>query len=245
MSQFHRILFRCLVLLTACLASSCIDIKEEVWLKPNGSGEAEISCWLPAAAANLQGGEAGIRAKLEKFLTATPSLRSLSYEVSTADERIHIRCKVGFDSAHELKEISGGDSLKKLPAAVAGLAGKVSMKLRGLTLDFNREISASAALPGSFFMPKSQFENHQLTYIIHLPNAAKTSNASQIEDSGRTLIWNFPLTEALKAPVTTRFSIEIPIPRSWLIGAALALVLLLCGLYYGVSKLRKKRAAAG
>ena len=61
--------------------------------------------------------------------------------------------------------------------------------------------------------------------IIHLPSAASSSNASRVENGGRTLIWDTPLARALKSPVSNRFKIEIPIP--WKIVTTIALPLTL------------------
>jgi hypothetical protein len=216
---------RFMALCAVLLLASCIDSREEVWLKADGSGRAEISCSLPASAARFQGGEAGIRKLIGDFLANAPTIQSSSHEVTTANERVNIRVRVAFDSALDLQEISTGDSMAKLPSSAADLAGRVDVKVRGRSVDFTRRISAASALPGAIFMPASNFEGRRLVYIMHLPAAAEVSNATRTENAGRTLIWDFPLGQAIKAPVTTHFSMPIPIP-TWLIVAAVALALL-------------------
>jgi hypothetical protein len=216
---------RLMTLLAACLLGSCIDSREEVWLEADGSGRAEISCSLPASAARFQGGEAGIRKLIGDFLTNTPTIKSSSHEVTTEDERVKIRVRVAFDSALDLQEISTSESMTKLPSSAADLAGQVDVKVHGRTVDFTRRISAASALPGAAFMPASNFEGRRLVYIMHLPAAADVSNATRTENDGRTLIWDFPLGQALKGPVTTRFTMPIPFP-TWLIIAVVAISLL-------------------
>ena len=75
-------------------------------------------------------------------------------------------------------------------------------------------------------MPGSQFAGRSLTYIIHLPEAVTESNATRVENAGRTLVWDFPLATAIQAPVTLHFKANIPIPR-WAVASVAATVLLL------------------
>ncbi len=230
-----------IALLAACLLTSCIDCHEEIWLEADGSGRADISYTLPAAAAKFQGGEAGVRKQIEKFLAETKEIKSSTCEVTTEGDRLKIRVRAGFDSALDLKEISTGGAMKELPSSATNLAGKVEVGVKGRTVDLTRTISPGAALPGSAFMPASAFDGHHLIYIIHLPMAAKESNATRTENDGRTLVWDFPLDKAVKAPVITHFSADIPLPR-WLLFVAAAVVLVIGRLaFLGFKKLRKPK----
>jgi hypothetical protein len=216
---------RLIALGAALLLGSCIDSREEIWLEADGSGRAEISYSLPANAAKLQGGEAGIRKLIGEFLAHTPALKSSSYEVTTTDTRTKIEIKLTFDSALNLKDISSSDSMKKLPSSAADLAGNLNVKIHGRTVDFTRHIAAASALPGARFMPTSSFDGRRLIYIMHLPTAATSSNATRTENADHTLIWDFPLAQAIKAPITTHFTMPIPIPTS-LIATTTAIILL-------------------
>lgn len=231
---------RFLALAATCCLASCIDGHEEIWIHPDGSGRAEVHYTLPAAAANLQGGEDAIRQKLADFIEKNRVFTSSHFEVTTVEKQLHIRVEVAFKSALDLKNITSGSALKKLPSSASHLAGKVKVALHGRFVDFSRTLSPGAALPGSGFMPASQFENRRLTYIIHLPTAATQSNATQITDSGRTLTWDFPLAEAIQQPITTQFTAPIPIPR-WLFPSLAALLLL--ALCFIVRKIRRTRRA--
>ncbi len=241
-----RYLLRLLWVAATVSLVSCIDGREEIWLNADGSGRADIRYSLPASAAAFQGGEAGIRRMIGGFLNNTPAIASSSYEVTTEEDRLKIRVRASFDSAMDLKEIAGGNSLEQLPSSAANLAGEVTVNLRGLSVDFSRTISAGKALPGSVFMPASNFEGRNLTYIVHLPAAATETNATRVEDGGRTLVWSFPLSQAIKSPVITRFKARIPI-RTRLLAFAIAGTLALGFLaLLGIWKLRRmKRAERG
>lgn len=62
-----------------------------------------------------------------------------------------------------------------------------------------------------------------MTYIMHLPSVPMESNATRVENAGRTLVWDIPLSQALKSPVVTRFKMQIPIP--WHLVATIAVPL--------------------
>lgn len=233
-----RLILRVLLLAVVALLASCIDGREEYWLDANGGGRAEASYQLPAAVARMHGGEQGIRRLLEDFLESTPEIHSGSCEVATRDGRVHVSVRAAFHSALELKNIASGEAMRSLPSAATHIAGNVRAGIRGRTLEFQRTIDPARALPGAALLPAAQVHGHRLTYIMHLPEAALESNATRVEDAGRTLVWEFPLEKALAAPLTTRFRMRVPIP--WGTVTALALPLTLAG-GLTVARLRKSR----
>lgn len=204
---------RFLACAAAGLLVSCIDGREEIWLAADGSGLADAAYSLPASVAKLQGGEANIRSMIEEFLDNTPAISSSSCEVTTEEDRLKIRVQATFTSALDLKDISAGSAINKLPAAATGLTGEIKTEVHGLSVDFARTMRLGDALPGSQFISASHLAGRNLTYIIHLPKTATDSNATRTEDSGRTLIWDFPLAQALKGPITIRLTAPIPIPN--------------------------------
>ncbi len=214
---------RLVAVVATALLASCIDGHEEIWLNADGSGRAEVCYTLPAAAARFQGGEAGIKRMIEEFLKKTSALHTTGCEVSTEVDRLKIQVRASFRSALDLKKMAAGGSLSKLPSSASGLAGKVKVGLSGRMLDFSRTITAGSALPGARFIPASQFKDRNLTYIIHLPVAIEESNATRTDDGGRTLVWDFPLAQAVQAPVITHFKAKIPIPY-WLVGLVVVAV---------------------
>lgn len=236
---YAKTIARILLLGAALLLSSCIDSREEYWLQADGSGRAELTYHLPAAAAAVHGGESGIRQMVADFLAQTPELTAATCEVATEETRLRVHISTAFESALAIKEIASGDSLNTLPAAASALTGEITAKFQGRTLDFRRSIAASKALPGAAFLPASQLEGHRMTYIMHLPAAATASNATRTENAGRTLVWDIPLAQAVKAPFTTRFRMDVPIP--WGIVSTIATPVLLAACVL-VLRFRKSRA---
>jgi hypothetical protein len=236
MSRLHSILRLSIIAIAACL-SSCIDSREEYWLEPDGSGRAEITYHLPAAAAAVHGGESGLREMVLNFLNGTPEIANSACEVVIEEARVRIKINVAFDSALALRDLRNGESMKSLPAAATHLAGEVTAGLHGRTLEYTRKISASKALPGAAFLSATQLEGHRMTYIMHLPSAPMESNATRVENAGRTLVWDIPLSQALKSPVVTWFKMQIPTP--WSLVATIAIPL--SGVAYATVLLRRRK----
>lgn len=235
MSRLHSILRLSIIAIAACLCS-CIDSREEYWLEPDGSGRAEITYHLPAAAATVHGGESGLREMISSFLKGTPEIADSTCEVAIEETRVRIKINVAFDSALALRDLRNGESMKTLPAAATHLAGEVTAGLRGRTLEYSRKISASKALPGAIFLSAAELEGHRMTYIMHLPSAPMETNATRVENAGRTLVWDIPLKQALKSPIVTRFEMQIPIP--WSLVATIAIPL--SGVAFATILLRRR-----
>lgn len=232
---------RVMLVAVVCLLSACIDGHEEIWLEANGSGRAEISYSLPKAAARFQGGEVGVSEMIGKFLAENPAIRLSSHHVTTEGDRIKVHVSATFDSALDLKDFATGPAIKKLPSSATALAGEVKIRTHGRTVDFQRRISPGSALPGAGFLPASNFAGRSLRYTIHLPVAPLESNATRTLNDGRTLVWDFPLADAIRTPFTTRFVAKIPIPP-WLIAVCSALLLSAAGLVFlAVRRLEKSR----
>lgn len=207
-----------LAVATALLLVSCIDGREEFWLNEDGSGRADVRYSLPAAAAKFQGGADGVSRLLAEFLANAPGIRDASHEVTEEGDRLTIHVRAAFDSVREVKKSASPESLRELPSSAKGLAGEVKVSVDGRTIGFSRTIEAGNALPGITFMPGAPMDGRNLTYILHLPVPATESNATQVEADGRTLIWNYPLQQAVKGPVVTHFKVKVPVP-AWLWGA--------------------------
>ncbi|MDP3850128.1 MAG: hypothetical protein Q8Q59_06485 [Luteolibacter sp.] len=231
-----RIAARLLLLVIAGFLVSCIDSREEFWLEANGSGRAEITCSLPAAAARLHGGNVGIDHMVATFLRETPAITRSSHAVRTEGERTTVTLKLAFDSAMDLAEIASSPAIARLPGAATHLAGEVTTKLSGRTLHLKRSVSPGKALPGAAFLPASQLDGFRLVTIMHLPAAVKESNATRVENGGRTLVWETPMALAVISPVVNRFQIDIPIP--WTLISCITIPLTLaCGVV--ILRLRK------
>ncbi len=234
------IVLHLLAVLSTLLLVSCIDGSEEYWINTDGSGRAEITYVLPAAAARFQGGAKGVEKLLADFLATTPAITTSSHQVSENDGHLSVHVTATFDSVLELRNVSKGQSIKELPSSASGLTGAIDFELIGRKVHASRVLAVNKALPGASFLPASQFAGHRLSYIVHLPVAATVTNATLLENDRRTLIWDIPLAEAVRAPVTLRFEAPLPIPMRWLVGTIALLVLLVMAICVFIRHRRRK-----
>lgn len=236
-----RFLLQAAVTLVCLFSLSCIDGREEFWLDADGGGRASLSYELPAIAARAQGGEEGIREMVSGFLTGNPAFRSSSHEVTTEGDRLRVKVDVAFDSALDLGKLGGDGPLTELPSSASHLAGQLEIRANGRRVEMTRTVSPGKALPGSFLMPASKFEGRRLIYIIHLPEPALDTNATEVTNGGRTLIWDHSLYDGICKPIVTRFTADMPIPKTWIVAACGAGILVATALTAAVLKLRRRR----
>ena len=240
--MLRRIALLLCPLLLCLFVSSCIDGKEEIWLNADGSGKAEFTYEIPASAAAFKGGAKGVDELIAGLLEGHP--RATHSTVKDGD-RLKIFVHLPFNSPQELQDLAGSEKSGSMPESFKSLAGTVDFKQSGRTIDISRTINPGRALPGARFYPESQLKGRQLNYIVHLPIPASGSNATRTEDSNRTLIWEVPLSKALRGPITTEFQAVIPIPPSWLLPLGIGLLIIGFGIFLLVRKLRNRKSRIG
>ena len=237
MSFFRVTAIALLAMLTLSL-SSCIDGREEVWLNADGSGRADLGYEIPAPAARLRGGPEGINELIADLVKNTPSA---TYEVIPDGDRIKVRVKLDFQSPDQLRSLASSQAKQKAPASFDYLAGKFEIRRDFRTVDFTRTISPGKAIP-SVLIPPSELEGRKLTYILHLPMVPSETTATRVENDGRTLIWEKPLSGDIRQPLVVHFKAKIPLPP-WLIASAAGVMLLLLSI--PVFLLVRKRQRTG
>jgi hypothetical protein len=247
MRNFH--LMRLLAALACLLAASCFDIREELWVAPDGSGRAELRYTAPESALLLLGGRAGLEKKIRELVATQPTLRLDAVEIRSEDDEVTLTVGISTESMLSLLELRESEEFKTLPSAGAEIAGHFDVRPRGPGVDFTRTIRPREALGlAALAVGREDRATRRLTYIVHLPVAAREHNADRIEDGGRTLVWDRTLGSALKAPVVTHFHATLPIPWwGWAILGALVLLLVLAGrwLWRRLARLRRRSGSIG
>jgi hypothetical protein len=238
MRKLPAIFARFLAGLACLVLSACFDIREEVWIHPDGSGRAELNYTIPESALLLGGGTAGLEAKVRALVATQPKIRLDAVNVSTGNDEAKIVVKLSTDSMLSLIDLQKSEAFQQMPDAASNIAGTVVLKLKGLDVDFTRTVKVREALGfASLAIGADERAKRSLEYIIHLPKAAKESNATSVTDGGKTLVWKATLGEALRKPVVTRFRAAMPIP--WFVHLAAGLLLL--GIVALLLRIRRKR----
>lgn len=196
----------CCVLI-ACLLSSCFDSRQEVWINPDASGRARLTLDLPSTPIALYGGESAVRAAIETALAGNPSISSHQLILTSGNGRFHLDLLLTFPDLRKLSETG----LSDLPPPASTFAGTMITKFKGLGLVVSR-ITDLSELPGTSLVPSALLENRAITTILHLPEAATSSDATTTSNQGKTLVWHTPLARALRQPVSNSFTMPLPIP---------------------------------
>lgn len=236
---------RFLLALAVLLISSCLDGQEEFWFERDGSGRLEVEYQLPVFAVAAMGGEAKLENVVRDFFSKQKGIVLDDFVHEKSEAQSVIRIKAHFDSVIELVKLfdtSAGESSGSLPDPMRKLLGNIVIVRDGMSVDFKRSIDPSGIIGSGLLAPsREQMEGHHLHYTMHLPSKATSSNAHEVLDDGRTLVWRYPLAEALEHPVETNFIAPIPIP-AWLcilLGCTLSVILWL------IAKGVRKRWRAG
>ena len=221
MRKLPAIIHRLLILAASLLLSACFDIHEEVWIEQDGSGRAELRYTVPESALRLNGGAAGTEKKIRDLITAQPSLILDGISIDVKEKNATVTVRVSTESMLSLRKLKKSEGFKSLSESTADIVGHFDVGLRGLDVDFARTVQVKEALGlASFAISSDERKNRRLTYIVHLPKAAKENNATLVTDGGRTLTWDYPLGEAMKQPIITSFRAAIPIPPyMWAVAA--------------------------
>ncbi len=233
-----------MALMGSLFLASCIDSREEFWLEANGSGRAQMQFSIPTSAASMCGGNEGIRRMIDQLRQSAPTLRHFRDTITTKADRTHIDVSFSFDSPADLEKLRDGEAFKTLPGAATHMAGEVKTEIHGLSVDYQRTIAVGKAMPGAFLLPESKFAGCNLLTIMHLPVAASRTNATRIENAGRTLIWDTPMAKAVKSPVNHHVEFPIPIPRVVYLGLATLVIIAGILIQRHRAKLMRKRALA-
>ncbi len=236
-----RCLARLTVLAAVILLESCFDGREEYWVDASGGGCADITYCLSASAVAMHGGNDKIRDAVNAFLKDSPAITHSACEVVTEGDHTRVRVRAIYGSAMDLMDTMKDQSINRLPSAAVHLAGEVKTTLHGRTIDVTRTVSVAKAVPGCLLLPGSAFAGKRMVYIIHLPASPTGSNATRTDDGGRTLVWDIPLSQAVKTDSVIHFNLLIPIP--WLLVSAAGVVVLpTLGLTFWLLRRRRKRS---
>ncbi|MBB5351311.1 hypothetical protein HNR46_001547 [Haloferula luteola] len=208
-----------LVLLLTLVLSSCFDVKEEVWVHRDGSGDLALVVHLPHRALQLAGGNEALENAILEWFQSTPQLELSSLDIlppTPPSEDTTVQVRAHAPSLRVLSEISESIPSQTFPS-MPNLAGtfQIDLSIRGV--DFHRQVNYRQALGlAALAISSDQRQQRHLETRIHLPTRATTSNADEILDQGRTLVWHRSLGDALTRPTEMTFHAPLPLPLGWL-----------------------------
>lgn len=213
------ILHRALTAAAAVLTAACVDVDEEFRLTPTGAGEASIRVSMPAGVLRLQGGEEGVEKLLDEFLTRRSGIKSMGHQVSVKNGRARLDARFRFDSADELLDAMSAPADAGLPRVVSGILGSAKLETDWLSVRFSRVVDPGESLAGARLLPGMVLGDHRIRTTLHLPARVESSNATRVENDGRTLVWDVRLADAVERPMRQEFIMPVPVPWSGILAA--------------------------
>ena len=202
--------------LLSILLSSCIEGEEEIFLNGDGSARVVASYRVPSilfSAEDAQDLRIGIaeevgRVKNLKLITNKIEKhngdRVIVVEISTEDVASLEGALSEHDPALKMKK---GDKI------LHAIIGSIMVNTDGLKVHLNREIHLASLLDeylgssGGSILGKSAF-----CYTVHLPRPAVSSNAQEVLNEGRTLVWSHKLADHRHSPIRLSMTSRILIP---------------------------------
>src|SRR5215468_1408829 len=238
-------------LLLAC--AGCIDYEEEVWLKADGSGTAQMTVKFPEQLMAMAPGGKPPFSKEEagKGFANAPGVRVVKVEEIHEAGTVGFRVHLSFDSLPHLEQ-----ALRRKPSNGAGApisgSGQLSLARQGGSWRFHRVVTSnkptaakSARDPSAESMMALFFANHYMTYRYHFPYKITSANTTQIDAKTNTAEWKFPLAQAVSNDLEMQAELKPPGSMVWVWAAAgVAGALLLAIAIRALSKRRGVSAIA-
>ena len=214
------------------LLVSCIDGDEEIWLRRDGSGRIEASYKMPGAIMQRFGSAPILQEKFERAIAREPTIRATHIGHHLESGRVVFTFAADFDDIRTLaafpKTHLRSPSAPGTPTPEEALFGKMDLRVKGLTLSFDRQVDLSPILPDSARQNPGMLGEARFRYTVHLPATASTHNATGVLDEGRTLTWTFPLRDHTNKPMVLTLMAPLPIPWwVWVLGVPVVALILL------------------
>jgi hypothetical protein len=194
------------------LICSCMESREELWIESTGAGKARITVSVPTSIVHLNGGASGVPARIDAFFAPIDTVHDVKTQITEGAKRTTIDVSFQFRSAVQLRKVLDEHSHETLPfPAIRHLVGALSIHRDGIEWIAERTVDVAKALPGARLVAAQDNSNRLIT-ILHLPLAAAEHNATHSSNKGRTLIWDMPLSTALRAPYVQRVTVAPATP---------------------------------
>ena len=241
------------VVMVACALSlvSCIEGDEEVFLYADGSGRVVAEYRVPGVLISAEDG-VSLQESIRAAVAASEDLELVSSEVVMEEGFRVISMEISSSDVRGLGALGGGEDNDgglgeegdKSGDLLAAIIGEMKLGQRGLVLNLQRDVDLSAVL-GRYFGEGalSQMGDSMFRYRLHLPSAARSSNAHAVSNGGKTLQWEYRLADSREVPMSMAVQMAMALP--WWVYAigGLVVVVLVVVLAGGVVAWRKGRSA--
>jgi tRNA threonylcarbamoyladenosine modification (KEOPS) complex Pcc1 subunit len=226
------------------LLSGCIEGEEEIFLSANGAARVVAVYRVPSMLLSAEDAH-DLQSSIEAEVGGVKNLTLRTNRVELHNGYRVIMLEITTEDVASLEgalvEHDPTVAMSKGDKILHAIIGRISVSIDGLNVHLNREIHLKTLLDeylgssGSSMLGDSAF-----CYTVHLPGAAESSNAHEVLDDGRTLIWRHRLADCSKAPIHLSVTTSIPIPWWVYLLGGLSVLALLWLLFTLVRKMRPR-----
>jgi len=145
-----------------------------------------------------------------------------------------------FEDLLAVDDPSDGTEKSKSDQILETLLGKLLLRREGLSAGINRKVDLGPLLD-KFVGERwpAMVGDSEFRYTIHFPDEVKTSNAHEVLNDGRTLVWNYKLVDCKEGAMELDMVVPIPVPRWVYVIVVLCAIFLLFGILLLIRKLSK------
>lgn len=245
-----------LLSLTAVLLASCLDYREELWIKGNGSGRLHATITLKSEIGVPLSEETKpdqVEAQLREMFSATDGANVESYETYVDGKRRVYDLTVAFQDIRKLKPavvagnnnigaIFGDFEIARVPDGKLAIKRVVKLSDSEPETVESEEPELGDALGKAFggLVAEAMLSNYKLEYITHFPTEIVSANTPAIDRESNTVTWTYTLAEASQGPLT--MTADIKRPGGWMMWIFGAFILVITAAIV-VPALRKRNKA--
>lgn len=225
------------------LLSGCIEGREEIWLKVDGSGRLKASYRMPHVIMGQFGGAEQLTTTLREAAERDPhvDLSEISYRSEKRD--IILEFEGTYDDLRKLctfpqRQLRHPDDPDK-PVKAEILFGVTDLTISAKEISLHRTIDISSIIPKRLQKNPKLLRDSQFHYVLNLPVSATETNAHVLPADRRRLEWVFLLRDHVTEPMVLTARGPLPIP--WWVWLLAGLVLVLPAIVL-IRFARRKRA---
>ncbi|MGB2402215.1 MAG: hypothetical protein ACPIA7_02270 [Akkermansiaceae bacterium] len=216
--------------LLSILLSSCIEGEEEIFLNADGSARVVATYRVPSMLLSAEDAQ-DLRMGIAEEVARVKNLKLITNKVEKhhGDRVIVIEIDTEDVASLEgaLSEHDPALKKKKGDKVLHAIIGSIMVNTDGLKVHLNREIHLASLLDeylgssGGSILGESAF-----CYTVHLPMPVVSSNAHQMLNEGRTLVWSYKLADHWDKPICLSMTSRILIPWwAYALGGFMVIVL--------------------
>jgi len=239
-----RGLFCCLLALGAILLGGCIDGEEEIFIGADGTARVKAIYRIPAMIFSAKDAE-DLKTTIDQEVGGHENLKLITNKIEKENGEQVITLEIQTDDLMALGEVlpehPSDEEVSNADKIWHTIVGRIKVNMAGLSVTMSRDVDLGPLLDKHLGKSSATLlGDAQFRYIVHLPEAVESSNAHQVVNEGRTLKWNYKLSDCGKKPISLSMVASVPLPL-WIYGLAAVLLIAIAWVFYAALRRLRSR----